>query len=84
MHFILGNETDFDSRTRSVVFQSGVVEQNVMIPIINDDLIEPLEKFMLSIKIPQHFSRIGVVAGVRARAMGVIIDDDGMYVYHNM
>jgi len=58
-----------------------VVEQNVKIPIINDNLIEPLENFMLSLQVQPQFLAKGVVAGARARAIGVIIDDDGMYIH---
>jgi len=79
---MLGNETDFDSKSRFVIFHRGVVEKNVEIPIINDDLIEPLENFMLSLRIQPKFLAKGVVAGVHARAIGVIIDDDGTYKYH--
>jgi len=58
-----------------------VVIRNVSIPIINDKLVEPLEKFSLSIQIQPEFSNLGVVQGTPATAIGFIIDDDGMYMY---
>ena len=56
--------------------------QNVSIPIINDDVVEAIENFSLSIQIIPRFSAIGVIQGTPATAIGFIIDDDGMcYTY---
>ena len=58
--------------------------QNVSIPIINDDIVEEMENFSLSIQVLERFSAIGVRQGIPAIAIGFIIDDDGItntYVY---
>ena len=51
--------------------------QNVSIPIINDDIVEPIENFNLSIEIQPQFLNIGVMQGTPAVAIGFITDDDG-------
>lgn len=53
--------------------------RNVGITIINDDIVEPLESFRLSLRIPPRFANMGIRHGTPATAIGFIIDDDGMY-----
>jgi len=69
---------DFNSSQRNVVFSRRTRREFINIPIINDNITEPLENFSLSIEIPPQFSNIGVVLGDPAVATGFIIDDDGM------
>ena len=52
--------------------------QNVSIPITDDDIVEAIENFSLSIQIQPQFSSIGVTQGTPAVAIGFITDDDGM------
>ena len=56
--------------------------QNISIPIFNDDIVETIENFTLSIQFLQRFSAIGVRQGTPATAIGFIIDDDGEYVLY--
>ena len=78
MCFVVGNEIDFRSNRLTVAFQRGVVMQNVSIPIINDDIVEEMENFSLSIQVLQRFLAIGIRQGTPATAIGFIIDDDGI------
>ena len=78
MCFTVGNQIDFNSIRRSVVFRDGVVIRNVSIPITDDDIVEAIENFSLSIQIQRQFSNIGVIQGTPAMAIGLITDDDGM------
>ena len=79
MCFTVGNQIDFNSMRRSVVFRDGAVIRNVSIPITDDDIVETIENFNLSIQIQRQFSNIGVTQGTPAMAIGLITDDDGMY-----
>lgn len=74
---IVGNGIDFISTRRVAVFRNRIVVRNVSIPIINDDIVEPRELFMLSIQIQRQFVSLGVTRGIPATANGFIIDDDG-------
>lgn len=78
MTLIVGNETDFNSRRRSTTFRNRLI-QNVSIPIIDDDIVEAVENFSLSLRIQRQFVNIGVTQGNPATAIGFIIDDDGMH-----
>jgi len=75
---VLGNMVDFGSADRSVTFSRRTRREFINIPIINDNITEPLENFSLAIEIPPQFSNIGVILGDPAVATGFIIDDDGM------
>ena len=69
---------DFDSSRRNVVFNRRSTTEFFNVPIINDDISEPLENFSIAIEIPPQFSDIGVLLGDPAVATGFIIDNDGM------
>ena len=49
----------------------------VLIPIIDNNIVEDVENFSLSIQIPPEFVDIGVRLGTLSMATGFIIDDDG-------
>ena len=47
------------------------------IPIIDNNAVESVENFSLSIEIPPEFVHIGVQLGDVIMATGFIVDDDG-------
>jgi len=73
----IGNGIDFDSSTISVDILPGNDSSFVLIPIIDNNAVESLENFSLSIQIPPTFVNIGVMVGTLQMATGFIVDDDG-------
>ena len=71
-----GSGTDFNSSTVEVEFRRRTMGRNVIIPIIDDDIHEPLENFSLAIELDPQLSNMGVIIGEPAVATGFIIDDD--------
>ena len=47
------------------------------IPIVDNNAVESVENFSLSIEIPPEFEDIGVMLGALSMATGFIINDDG-------
>ena len=74
--------TDFNSSTISVDIPPGNDIAVALIPIIDNNVVENLENFSLSIQIPPAFSAIGVQQGALNMATGFIVDDDGEPLYY--
>ena len=49
----------------------------VSIPIIDNNAVENIENFSLSIQISPALANIGVMLGTPSMATGFIVDDDG-------
>ena len=77
MSVLTGNGVDFDSTIRNVTFMAGTDSSFVFIPIIDNNVVENIENFSLSIQIPPAFADIGVMLGAASMATGFIVDDDG-------
>lgn len=73
----IGNRVDVNSNSRDISFGRGRRTRNINIPITDDNIVEPVENFRLSIRIPQRFNRL-INFGLFPTATGNIIDDDGM------
>ena len=72
-----GNGIDFDSTIRNVTFSPGDDISFAFIPIIDNNVVESVENFSLSIQIPPEFADIGVMLGALSMATGFIVDGDG-------
>ena len=72
-----GNGIDFDSTINNVTILPGNNGTFIFIPIIDNNVVEDVENFSLSIQIPSEFLDIGVRVGAISMATGFIINDDG-------
>ena len=77
MNVLTGNGIDFDSTIRNVTFMAGNDSSFVSIPIIDNNAVENIENFSLSIQISPALADIGVMLGTPSMATGFIVDDDG-------
>ena len=76
----VGNGTDFDSSTREITLPRRTVRRNVFIPIIDDNISEPVENFSLRLELDPLLSSMGVIVGEPAMTTVFIVDnDEGMY-----
>ena len=77
MYITLGNGIDFDSTTINANVSPGNNGTFIFIPIIDNNVVEDVENFSLSIQIPSEFLDIGVRVGAISMATGFITNDDG-------
>ncbi|VAW97242.1 hypothetical protein MNBD_GAMMA22-2257 [hydrothermal vent metagenome] len=64
--------SDYTANTGTLTFDVGVITQNIVIPIINDNIIETLEDFSITLNNPS----VGTVLGVNTTHTVSIVDDD--------
>ena len=78
-----GNGTDFVSDTLIALFNPGVSQVNVSLPIIMDRIFDPNESFRLTLTVPDEFSnltgRVLVKPGSNGVAVGEIIESSGTW-----
>ena len=76
----VGEGVDYTTVFTNVTFPAGNTSQIVIVPLNNDDILEPTEQFQVVIK---EIYVIGeepipsVVLGAITEANGTILDDDG-------
>jgi len=67
----------------TTIFASNQTSTEVTIPIQNDNVLESMEMFKLTLVIPKKIKGNGVVKGALSTAVVSIIDDDSkLTVYH--
>jgi hypothetical protein len=68
---------DFQPVTGTIVFEAGVVSQNIVIPILDDHLVEGNESFRVVLTDPAGGASLGVPAEVAVTILEDDRDDDG-------
>lgn len=63
--------SDYQARSGTLTFASGVTSQTIQVPIIGDSIGEPTENFFLNLSAPTN------AALVDAQGQGLILDNDG-------
>ena len=65
--------TDYTTTSVTVTIQATVSSQNVMVPIINDSLVEGVEQFSAQLSVPS--GQDGVMLGVNTATVEITDDD---------
>ena len=65
--------TDYTTTSVTVTIQATVSSQNVMVPIINDSLVEGVEQFSAQLSVPS--GQDGVMLGANIATVEITDDD---------
>ena len=68
---------DFDFSNATVVFGPSDTQASISIDIKDDEILEQIEEFNLTIIIPEVTKTIGINEGAPFSAVGRILNDDG-------
>ena len=72
-----GGGEDYDSGPYSVKFNAGMTEVTLNVSIVDDDILERNEKFILAVNVSSLPNKVSV--GDHGRATATIVDNDGKY-----
>jgi len=80
LHCYTIGDVDFELAPYSVTFSSGIMTTSVTIPIINDDMLEGNETFIVNINIGTLFPKdVNISVGTMSSTAITIVDTTGEY-----
>ena len=72
---------DYSSVTTEICFPPGTSEQTVVVPILNDDIHEPTESFLVRLSLPA--GQTGVLLDQDPAPVTIEDDDGKTHSYHS-
>ena len=76
--------SDYEGESFSVTFPAGVNVMNFNVPIIDDNIADLAESFILTLEIPPASAAMGVMKASPDTATVNIMDDEGYCIYRGM